>query len=272
MQNVNPTQHQQQKQQIAAGFSRAAATYDQAGPPLFTYFGQRLVELARLPEHAHVLDVAAGRGAVLFPAAEQVGAGGSVVGIDLAENMVETTQEEIQRRQLAQASMYVMDAEHLTFPSASFDVVCCGFGLFFFPHLEHALRECARVLKPGGSIAISTWGTTDERWLWYGDLLKTAPLNWEAAPWFTYQTLNNADALRAALASAGFTQLAIVEEQREFVYASEEEWWAAQWSHGMRHLLETLLPSDLARFQSDAFHRLQAIKQPDGFPLLCRVL
>lgn len=167
---------------------------------------------------------------------------------------------------------HCMDAEHLTFSATSFDVVCCGFALFFLPHLDRALLECSRVLKLRGRVVVSTWGKTDERWSWYGDLLKTYPMNWEAAPWFKFQALNNADALRIALTRAGFTQISIIEDVREFVYANEEEWWAAQWSHGMRHLLETLSPTILERFKSDAFHKLQTIKQPDGFHMLCRVL
>jgi ubiquinone/menaquinone biosynthesis C-methylase UbiE len=269
LQQIDPTP---QKQQIADGFSRAAATYDQIGPPIFTSFGQRLVELAHLPEGAHVLDVAAGRGAILFPAAERVGASGNVVGIDLAERMVKETRKEIHKRQITHASMYCMDAEQLPFSAASFDVVCCGFALFFLPHPERALQEWLRVLKPGGRIAVSTWGKTDERWSWYGDLLKSYPLNWQAAPWFKFQALNNADALHTALSQAGFTQISISEEVREFVYANEEEWWAAQWSHGMRHLLETLSPPILERFKSDAFQKLYTIKQLDGFPMLGRVL
>ncbi len=37
---------------------------------------------------------------------------------------------------LPHVSMLQMDAEHLTFPDASFDVVLCGFAIFLFPHLE----------------------------------------------------------------------------------------------------------------------------------------
>jgi ubiquinone/menaquinone biosynthesis C-methylase UbiE len=69
----DPTQTQQQKHLIGAGFSRAATTYDQIGPPLFASFGQRLVELAQLPERGSVLDVAAGRGATLCMPAKKSG-------------------------------------------------------------------------------------------------------------------------------------------------------------------------------------------------------
>jgi hypothetical protein len=47
--------------------------YDRVGPRFFSHFGRRLVALAQIPSGAHVLDVATGRGAVLFPAAECVG-------------------------------------------------------------------------------------------------------------------------------------------------------------------------------------------------------
>jgi len=46
--------------------------YDRIGPQIFSYFGQRLVDLADLGSGGKVLDVAAGRGAVLFPVAASV--------------------------------------------------------------------------------------------------------------------------------------------------------------------------------------------------------
>ncbi len=88
----------QMKQGIAGVFSRASSTYDQVGPRFFSYFGRRLVEVAQIPAGSRVLDIATGRGAVLFPAAERVGPQGYVIGIDLAEDMVKQTADEIKRR------------------------------------------------------------------------------------------------------------------------------------------------------------------------------
>jgi len=68
---------QNNKEQVVAVFDRAAATYDRVGPRFFSHFGRRLTELAELAPGMRVLDVAAGRGAVLFPAAEKVGAAGA---------------------------------------------------------------------------------------------------------------------------------------------------------------------------------------------------
>src|SRR6266545_7311439 len=69
----------------AAGvFERAAPILGRVGPTLFSHYGRRLVQVAGLQPRGRVLDVAAGAGAVLLPAAERVGPDGHVVGVDLA--------------------------------------------------------------------------------------------------------------------------------------------------------------------------------------------
>ncbi len=45
-------------------FNQAAPMYDRIGPGIFSYFGQRLIDVAEIPNGANVLDVAAGRGVV----------------------------------------------------------------------------------------------------------------------------------------------------------------------------------------------------------------
>ncbi len=93
------------KQELADFFGRAAPTYGDVGPRFFSRFGRRLVEVARLPAGARVLDVATGMGAVLIPAAEAVGPQGQVVGIDLSPSMVEETRREIEKRALSNVSV-----------------------------------------------------------------------------------------------------------------------------------------------------------------------
>src|SRR5438309_1467556 len=123
-----------QKEQIAGLYNRVAATYDHVGPNVFSQFGQQVVDLLGISPGAQVLDVAAGRGANLFQAAEKVAATGRVVGIDLSEAMVQETRSAINRKGLQNTSMLQMDAENLTFADASFDYVLCSFAYFFFPH------------------------------------------------------------------------------------------------------------------------------------------
>jgi ubiquinone/menaquinone biosynthesis C-methylase UbiE len=257
---------QQMKKGVSGLFSRIAPTYDQVGPRFFAYFGQRLVDVATIPVGARVLDVASGRGAVLFPAAAQVGSAGHVTGIDFAEVMVNETGEAIRQRGVTQAEIRQMDAEQLDFPDESFDYVLCGFALFFFPHLSRALAEFRRVLKPGGRIAVSTWGADDDRWQWYGELLRAyRPANVPQPPQ-ELNRFNNAPNLETVMREANFDSVQVIEEAPEFFYKDEEEWWAVQWATGSRYMLEMLSPEALAQFKAAAFEKMQPMKQDGVFP------
>lgn len=259
------------KAYVAGVFSRVAATYDQVGPRFFSHFGRRLVDLAGLSQGARVLDVATGRGAVLFPAAERVGPSGWVIGIDVAGSMVEAVSQESRRRGLRNAEVRQMDAEHLEFQDETFDAVLCGFALFLFPHLETVLREFHRVLKSGGRIGFSTWGKVDERWSWIDPIDKA----YNAEADLSSHKLDTPARCEEISRAAGWEDVRCVEESTEFVYADEEEWWATQWAHGSRAAMERVATDRLDRYKSELFAGLQAHKEPDGihkvFPALFTV-
>lgn len=257
------------KQQIAEYFNGIAAPDYGVDARFFPAMGRRLVELAEIPGGARVLDVAAGRGAILFPVAEQIGEQGRVIGIDLAAAMVRETASEIICLGLTSAEMRQMDAEQLEFPDSSFDCVLCGFALFFFPQLGRALSEFYRVLKPGGRFAATTFGESDERMEWYEQLLTAYKIS---RPILGTQPLEKPAELEAALNQAGFTDIQIRAEDYESIYADEEEWWARLWASGDRAVLEKLEPEARHRFQADAFEKIQMFKQPDGIHRPYRVL
>src|SRR6185503_17037483 len=245
----------QNKKDILQGvFTRSASSYERIR--YFPIFGQWLVETAQIPKGSQVLDVACGRGAVLFPAAQRVGASGHVVGIDLAEGMARETQVEIQRRGLKQAEARQMDAEHLTFPDSSVDFVLCGFSLQFFPHLEQALSEFRRVLKPAGHIAVTTWAADDERWDWF-DELRSA---YGAVVKLGSQSLDKPEELQRWFSQAGFTDIQITSKELDMVYLDEEEWWNVEWSISGRAGLEKLSPEALEQFKAEAFEKVRAQK------------
>ncbi len=250
----------QNKKDILQGvFTRSASSYERIR--YFPIFGQWLVEMAQIPEGSKVLDVACGRGAVLFPAAQRVGPSGHVMGIDLAEGMARETGIEIQQRGLKQAETRQMDAEHLTFPDSSFDFVLCGFSLQFFPHLEQALSEFRRVLKPNGHIAVTTWRGDDSRWDWFDELRNA----YGAVVKLGSQSLDKPEELQRWFSEAGFADIQITSKELDMVYLDEEEWWNVEWSISGRAGLEKLDPETLKEFKSEAFAKVRAQKQANGF-------
>lgn len=253
-----------QKEHIAGLYHRVASTFDQIGPNFFAYAGQNLVKRIAITQGAHVLDVAAGRGANLFPAAEAVGPGGRAIGIDLAPGMVQETTAEIKRRNLSHVTMLTMDAEQLMFPDASFDYVLCGFAIFFFPHLEQALSEFFRVLRPGGKVGITVAQNLDTLSHWYGEHITDYHMRYQIPLSVGCGAGSNYAELPRYLTQAGFSDMHVFEEQADFVYANAQEWWDALWTHGPRYALDHMSPEILAQFKAEVFERLAQEAQSHG--------
>lgn len=113
----------------------------------------KLVRFARVKPGAQVLDVGCGTGVVALAAAR---AGAVVTGSDLTPPLLARARENATLARLP-VEWREADVEALPFADGSFDVVLSQFGHMFAPRPEVAVREMLRVLKPGGTVAFSTW-------------------------------------------------------------------------------------------------------------------
>ncbi len=252
-------------EQFSQMWSRAALTYGHAGPEFFQYFGRRLVEFAGIFEGASVLDVACGRGAILFPAAHRVGPGGEVVGVDFSEGMVAETSAEIHSRGLTNARVLRMNAERLDFPGSAFDFVTCGFALFFFPHLPEAMAGFHRVLKPGGKLVVSTWGRRDPRWQWIEAWMKKA----DPGPQDRRSDEPSFDSpgwMADLFARSGFGAVSVQPVESTFTYTNYASYWDTLWSHGARASLERLTPEQLEQARAYSLEKMASYAGPEGIP------
>jgi ubiquinone/menaquinone biosynthesis C-methylase UbiE len=143
------------KQRAAARYDDMARTYDRSGPPFYALAGAALVRRLALGPGMRVLDAGCGRGACLFPMAAAVGPSGVAAGVDISPGMVGETAAEAARLGLTQAAVTVGDAEAPDFPDGSFDAVTSSFVLPQLPDPQAALHAYARLLRPGGTLAVS---------------------------------------------------------------------------------------------------------------------
>jgi len=118
-----------------------------------------LLEAAEPRGGERVLDVATGPGEPAMTLASRVGPSGSVLGVDLSERMVEIARSSAKARGLDRVRFEVMDAEDLGLPDASFDLAVCRFGLQIVTSPEKAVAELHRVVRPGGRVAATVWGS-----------------------------------------------------------------------------------------------------------------
>jgi ubiquinone/menaquinone biosynthesis C-methylase UbiE len=112
-----------------------------------------LVKFAGVRSGQTVLDVGCGAGVAAVTAARL---GGRVTGVDLTPELIERAKENAQRAEV-EIDWREGDAEQLPFDDAAFDVVLSAFGHMFAPRPDVTVAEMLRVLKPGGTVAFTTW-------------------------------------------------------------------------------------------------------------------
>jgi ubiquinone/menaquinone biosynthesis C-methylase UbiE len=247
---------------LAGVFDRAAPSYDEVAGSYHEHFGRRLVDRAGVSAGERVLDVACGRGAALVPAAQRVGPAGAAVGVDLSPAMVRLARDALGRAGL-ESRVEVMDGEALAFPDGGFDRALCAFGVFFLPEPERAAAELHRVLRPGGVVALSTWGREDARWAWEDDLLAGVEVERRAI----VRPFDDPGSLTELLDGAGFEAIEVAEETVDVRLADADEWWAWKWSYSLRGVLEQLPADQLDAMRRDAAAHLDAMREPEGLPL-----
>jgi ubiquinone/menaquinone biosynthesis C-methylase UbiE len=262
------------KKNIADLFDKVSPVFDSSGPRYFAFFGQRMVEEAGIKDGQRVLDVASGKGASFFASAEKVGPTGEVVGIDIAEGMVKEINLEIERRDIHNAEVLLMDAENLQFNSESYDHVLCGFGLFFFPNYKVALEEFKRVLKVGGSFAFTTFmSKSDDSFAWLGELVdKYLPPFEDEQQENEGPVFDTEEGLYKILKEAGFNNVRVLCEEKNFLYKDEQEWWDKLWTHGFRRVLDAIPEEKMEAFREEVFSRLGEVKSEEGISAAMYVL
>ncbi|WP_437745735.1 class I SAM-dependent methyltransferase [Sorangium sp. So ce1504] len=237
------TQLDPDKARTAVTYSAAADHFDDPPLAFWARIGERTVERARLEPGHRVLDVCSGTGASAIPAARAVGPTGSVLAVDLAEPLLDRGRAKARALGLSNVDFRCADVEALDPPPGSFDAVICVFGIFFMPDMPAAVRRLWGWLKPGGTLAITTWG---ERVLEPGNTAF-----WDAIrahrpdvyktfrPW---ERIDTPGALRAMLAEAGVAACAVDAERSSQALDSPDDWWIIALGSGYRGTIDKLDP------------------------------
>jgi ubiquinone/menaquinone biosynthesis C-methylase UbiE len=222
-------------------YNAAADFYDASPLSFWDYFGRRTIELASLSGGSRVLDVCCGAGASALPAAEAVGPTGSVIGVDLAKQLLESARKKAIQRCLGNIEFEVGDMLALRFPVANFDAVICVFGIFFVPDMANAMSELWSRVRPGGKLAVTTWGPKfcePANAAFWSSIKDIRPDLYKGFnPW---DRINDPAGLRKILDEGGVASPNIIAENRLHPIRSPEDWWTIVLGSGYRGTVEQL--------------------------------
>jgi ubiquinone/menaquinone biosynthesis C-methylase UbiE len=238
---MQPKEIKDVKAIAALTYNSAADLYD--APPLSFWdrIGRRTMQQLSPQPGACVLDACCGSGASAIPAALAVGPNGRVLGVDLAENLLRLGRSKAARLLLSHAEFRLGDIEALDPSREMFDAVVCVLGIFFLPDTPAGVRHLWRFVRPGGQMAITTWGPrvlepgSSIFWLAVRD--ERPDLYKGYNPW---DRINEPAALAAMLLEGGVQTAKIVAESDVQPLNSPEDFWTIALGSGYRSVIEQL--------------------------------
>ena len=181
------------------GWERVADKYDSTWSTSTRQFIPPLLEAAEVSAEMSILDVGCGPGYVSAAANER---GAIPIGLDFSGEMIA-----IAKKMFPQIEFRQGDAQNLPFPDATFDRVVANFALLHLANPERAMAEAARVLKPGGRFAFTTWAKISENpfvQLVDDAIQAHANLDVDLPPGPPFYLFENAEEFRKAIERAGF--------------------------------------------------------------------
>lgn len=216
-----------QQGQVAKAWDSIAAEFDRFLTPPNIALGKDALEIAGLEADMRFLDVAAGSGALSIPGARR---GAEVLAVDLSPEMVDHLRARARKEGLHNVEARVMDAYQLELQDDAFDMAGSQNGVSLLPDLLRALREMARVTKPGGRVMVVAFGPLAEAEFltFFMRGMQLALPGFDGPPWdgppLPFQVADP-EKLRRVMADAGLTDVRVEESTWKFELRSGDDLW-----------------------------------------------
>lgn len=170
-----------------------------------------------------------------------MGPSGTVIAIDLAEDLLKLGRAKAKAAGLHRVEFLRSDMTALPYPDSHFDAVVCVFGIFFVSEMEAQVAELWRMVRPGGQLAITTWGPgifAPAYEVWLAAVRRVRPDLYSAFnPW---DRITTPGAVRKLFADAGVTKVEVVAEEGHQTLRKPEDFWTIAMGSGLRWTIDQM--------------------------------
>ncbi len=238
------------KQRIKSTFDDVSSRYDKNR--FFVLSAQAMVE--QLPDYGErgikILDLSTGTGNVAMALSKKYPQA-HITAVDLSQGMLEQAKKNV-LTQLGRGGKNIefhqCDAENLPYDNDYFDVITCGYALFFYPEMEATYQAICKKIKRGGVFVFSSF--TQEAFAPYAEMcLQRLEKDYQIkAPRLMMERLKTVSQMEAL---AELSQPQKIDIKHDFIRydISLSEWWDLLNNAGYKGLLDQLTPEQLNQFK-----------------------
>lgn len=245
----------QYKKGLEATFDDVSSRYDENR--FFSISAKKMVELLPPLQSKVVLDLSTGTGAV----AVEMASGYSharIEAIDLSLGMLERAKSKAQKKGLNNIRFKQCDVDDMSYEDETFDIVTCGYGLFFYPDMEATYQKICRIIKPGGIFIFSSF--TEKAFNPWSELfLARLESKYEIEiPSSLKERLTTKERIEELASVTEIAQLSVESYPIRYLITIDD-WWALLNNAGYKSFLDQLNGEQLLQLKKEHLQELEEL-------------
>lgn len=224
---------------------------------------KKMVDFINIKDkNLNILDLSTGTGniaielAIKFPNA-------NIFGVDISAEMLNIAQQKTEKQGIKNITYQLQDVENLEFDNMKFDIITCGYGLFFYPNMDEVFKDICSRLKSDGKFLFSTF--TDKAFEPYSKIfLDMLDLNYDIKPpkRIEDKPLRTKDEIKKLSSQVKYKNLEILDIEIKYPM-NIEQWWELLNTTGYQGLLSQL-EDDYSKFEEEYKSHLKSISKDDN--------
>ena len=223
----------------------------------FLITAKDMVENLQYRENLNILDLSCGTGNITLQLASKFKTS-KIEGLDLSSNMVEVATQKAKEQKLSNVEFNKADVEKLIYDEKSFDIITCGFGLFFYPNMVDSFKNFIKLLKDDGVFLFSSF--TKEAFTPYSDMFmetlqKDYGLEYPKGSSVYLETNEEIQDLISNVENLNFN----IKELKISRLITPQQWWDTLNSAGYKGMLNQLSKDDLEKFKKQHLEEIEKL-------------